>query len=208
MTRAYWPCWAGALALSGTALTYFLTLGRTMGVSSYYRRLVDARRELHEQRELGALGADADALVAALHAATLEEMGQSSSQPAVSSDSTPVSEAPGKPLRANAVPWTAPALFLLMLVVGGAVAAMLRGGFRVQLTPGPLFEHFFSTGAAGLVVLLAGGLCVGFGTQMAGGCTSGHGLSGTARFQPGSLAATASFFGAGAGVSLLLARFL
>jgi uncharacterized membrane protein YedE/YeeE len=46
-------------------------------------------------------------------------------------------------------------------------------------------------------LLLVGGLLVGFGTQMGGGCTSGHGVCGLARLSPRSLAATAAFLAAG-----------
>jgi hypothetical protein len=53
-------------------------------------------------------------------------------------------------------------------------------------------------------MLVLGGALVGFGTTLAGGCSSGHGLFGCARLQPGSLLATASFFGAAVGVSLVL----
>jgi len=60
------------------------------------------------------------------------------------------------------------------------------------------------TSAIGLAILLVGGLLVGFGTRMAGGCTTGHGFSGCSRLQPGSLIATASFFGTAVGVSFLL----
>jgi hypothetical protein len=57
-------------------------------------------------------------------------------------------------------------------------------------------------------MLLAGGALVGFGTRMAGGCTSGHGMCGVSRFQKGSLLATAAFFGTGVVTSLLLGKLL
>merc|ERR1719321_234587 len=41
---------------------------------------------------------------------------------------------------------------------------------------------------------IVGGICVGFGTRMGCGCTSGHGLSGLARFSPRSFVAVGSFF--------------
>jgi uncharacterized protein len=47
------------------------------------------------------------------------------------------------------------------------------------------------------VTLVAGGLLVGFGTRLANGCTSGHGVCGLARLSPRSLAATATFMAAG-----------
>ncbi|CAI0814789.1 Predicted transporter component [Serratia proteamaculans] len=41
--------------------------------------------------------------------------------------------------------------------------------------------------------LIVAGLLVGVGTRLGGGCTSGHGVCGTARLAPRSLAATAVF---------------
>ena len=46
-------------------------------------------------------------------------------------------------------------------------------------------------------LLVAGGVLVGFGTRMGGGCTSGHGVCGISRLSPRSLVATASFMVAG-----------
>jgi len=42
-------------------------------------------------------------------------------------------------------------------------------------------------------LLLAGGLLVGFGTRVCGGCTSGHGVCGLSRLSPRSLVATGTF---------------
>jgi uncharacterized membrane protein YedE/YeeE len=48
----------------------------------------------------------------------------------------------------------------------------------------------------GLPVLAAAGLAVGFGTHMASGCTSGHGVCGLSRLSPRSIAATLAFMAA------------
>ena len=40
---------------------------------------------------------------------------------------------------------------------------------------------------------MVAGLCVGFGTRLGNGCTSGHGLCGLSRLSPRSIAATAIF---------------
>lgn len=45
--------------------------------------------------------------------------------------------------------------------------------------------------------LAAAGLLVGFGTVMANGCTSGHGICGIARFSKRSIVATMVFMGVG-----------
>ena len=50
---------------------------------------------------------------------------------------------------------------------------------------------------ANAATLIAGGLLVGFGSRLANGCTSGQGVCGLARLSPCSLAATATFMGAG-----------
>lgn len=45
-----------------------------------------------------------------------------------------------------------------------------------------------------LVPVLLVGLALGYGSRWAGGCTSGHGLSGCAAGSPDSLATTVTFF--------------
>lgn len=47
------------------------------------------------------------------------------------------------------------------------------------------------------LLLIVGGLLVGFGTRLGNGCTSGHGVCGVARLSPRSIAATATFLTAG-----------
>jgi uncharacterized protein len=49
----------------------------------------------------------------------------------------------------------------------------------------------------GFVSVLVGGFLVGFGTASAGGCTSGHAISGLADLQLPSLVAVAGFFAGG-----------
>jgi uncharacterized protein len=50
---------------------------------------------------------------------------------------------------------------------------------------------------ASLPTVIAGGLLVGFGTRLGGGCTSGHGVCGLARFSRRSIVATFVFMVAG-----------
>lgn len=52
--------------------------------------------------------------------------------------------------------------------------------------------------------LLVAGLLVGFGTRLARGCTSGHGVCGLSRFSLRSLVATLTFMAAGAVTVFLL----
>jgi uncharacterized membrane protein YedE/YeeE len=100
--------------------------------------------------------------------------------------------------------WSTHVLFLVGIVAGAALSALLAGQ-RLTWDPGPAFSALIGRGAAGYVALFMGGALVGFGTRLAGGCTSGHGLSGCARLSPGSLVNTACFFGLGIVLSLILA---
>ncbi len=61
---------------------------------------------------------------------------------------------------------------------------------------------------AGYGALVLAGLLVGIGTRYGGGCTSGHGVCGVARLSPRSLAATATFMGAGFATVFLLRHAL
>lgn len=59
--------------------------------------------------------------------------------------------------------------------------------------------------AASPLVLVAGGVLVGFGTRLGGGCTSGHGVCGIARLSRRSITATGLFIAAGA-ATVFIAR--
>jgi uncharacterized membrane protein YedE/YeeE len=56
----------------------------------------------------------------------------------------------------------------------------------------------------GFAVLAVGGFLVGFGTRYAGGCTSGHAISGLSNLQLPSLVAVIGFFIGG----LIMTHFL
>lgn len=76
--------------------------------------------------------------------------------------------------------------FLAGLPAGAALATRLAGdvhGFAITGSP---------------VLLVAGGLLVGFGTQLGSGCTSGHGVCGIARGSRRSIVATVVFMATGA----------
>ena len=62
------------------------------------------------------------------------------------------------------------------------------------LQPTELFNWNFLQTLQGAVLLCLGGFLVGFGTRYAGGCTSGHSITGLSTLQPTSLVATIGFF--------------
>ncbi len=85
----------------------------------------------------------------------------------------------------------------LLIVIGLPVGALLFTAVGGSVTP-----HL----TASPVVLVAGGLLVGFGTRLSGGCTSGHGVCGNARLSIRSMVATVAFIAAGVAV-VAIGRF-
>ena len=65
------------------------------------------------------------------------------------------------------------------------------------LVPAELISWDSLTTLPGFIVIVLGGFLVGFGTRYAGGCTSGHAISGLANFQLPSLIAVLGFFAGG-----------
>jgi uncharacterized membrane protein YedE/YeeE len=63
--------------------------------------------------------------------------------------------------------------------------------------PNDLFNWQNLFTARGIIMMVAGGFLVGFGTRYAGGCTSGHAIMGLSSFQWPSLVATVSFMTGG-----------
>jgi len=70
--------------------------------------------------------------------------------------------------------------------VAGLLAAPLLAALGGASLPMPAMP-------ANLAVVAIGGLLVGVGTRISGGCTSGHGVCGTARLSTRSITATAIF---------------
>lgn len=62
------------------------------------------------------------------------------------------------------------------------------------LVPSDIFNWSNLATVQGIIIMIAGGFLVGFGSRYAGGCTSGHAISGLANFQISSLVAVIGFF--------------
>lgn len=70
--------------------------------------------------------------------------------------------------------------------IAGLILAPLIAGLIGFATPSPELPGSWT-------VIIAAGILVGFGTRLAGGCTSGHGICGVARLSVRSIAATVIF---------------
>ena len=102
--------------------------------------------------------------------------------------------------------WRLP--FLAGLVIGGFLSAALGGGWHATWALG-MFDDVIGFGPAGkLAWMFAGGLFIGFGTRLAGGCTSGHGIFGMSNLEMPSLVSTLSFMAGGIVTTQLIYRVL
>lgn len=63
-----------------------------------------------------------------------------------------------------------------------------------SLVPNEIFSMESPIALKRLILLIVGGLLVGFGTRYAGGCTSGHAIAGLSSLQKPSLIAVIGFF--------------
>ena len=208
----YWSWWLGALALAGLTLAFWLSFNRTLGVSGSWARLVMWREDRFIKLSEAPFRNNPEMLKDALMAATIMEFGERAVANALASHkvrhgASAVAQPLNPPPKAlpSRAPWTAHFTFLAMLVAGGFLSGAAGGTPQFDL--GEVHTRLFGTGMGNWITLIVGGAMVGFGTQMAGGCTSGHGLSGCSRLVPASLIATATFFGTAVVVSLLIHFF-
>ena len=100
-------------------------------------------------------------------------------------------------------------MMLLFGIAGGAfLSAWLGSELTGEWVPAMWAARFGSDSIRPrLLVAFAGGLLMAFGARMAGGCTSGHGISGALQLSVGSWIALICFFVGGIGTAMLLFRF-
>ena len=77
-----------------------------------------------------------------------------------------------------------------------------------SLAPADLFNWSSLLTAKGIILIVAGGFLVGFGTRYAGGCTSGHSIMGLSNLQWPSLVATVCFMIGGFIMANLILPFI
>ena len=186
----YWSWWQGGLALGLFTVLFRVLLSRPVGVSGSWFRVTSSREERQTEQQAQQLAGDSEAMNDAFMAATLEEFGDhtievdtKSAQGAVDPQQNQTPASIGQH-----------GVFMLFIFIGGLLSALLSGRFSVDIELSSRFTQLSYGLAPSWIYLLLGGMMVGFGTQMAGGCTTGHGLSGCAQFSASSLAATAVFF--------------
>lgn len=88
------------------------------------------------------------------------------------------------------------------IALGALLASVLQGKLDLRSGYESMLDLFSLP--ATVVVLVIGGVVMGYGARMSGGCTSGHGLCGTSARSLTSVAATATFMSVAIGITFLL----
>ena len=93
-------------------------------------------------------------------------------------------------------------LLLLGIVLGGLAYALLAGAPDAGMSYSWLDAHLSMAGE--VAVLFGAGLLIGVGARTAGGCTSGHGLTGSALASPASVVSMMTIMATAVGTTFLL----
>ena len=94
--------------------------------------------------------------------------------------------------------------FVLAIVAGGAIAALTGGEFANEWLPPMWVARFGDSMGLRAAIGFGGGVLMAIGARLSGGCTSGHGISGTLQLNPGSWISAICFFIGGIAVAIPL----
>ena len=95
-------------------------------------------------------------------------------------------------------------LFLVGTFLGAGLSALMSGNLRWQAVPSVWRERFGSRLLPRFGAAFLGGALVLYGARMAGGCTSGHGISGTLQLALSSWVFFLALFVSGMATALVL----
>jgi hypothetical protein len=200
MQMGEWPFWLVGAALAGAMLIHWWVTRRMFAGSGRFTALIDfVRQGPPKEKELSM-----EEMIAAMREMTAQEYGTEAVEELPN-------EAPPAPSLAPTLKPVDHVIFLIGIMLGGTLAVFVGGGewtASTQMQSALFIDIFGDSPGVAAAVLAFGGVLVGFGTRMAGGCTTGHGLCGVSRFQIGSIVSTCAFFGGGVVVSLTLGAFL
>lgn len=102
--------------------------------------------------------------------------------------------------------WDYGMLFLVGTFLGSLISSLASRSFRLETVPTVWSDHFGASGLKRFIAAFAGGALVLFGARMAGGCTSGHGISGALQFAVSSWLFFAVMFASGIATAAILFR--
>lgn len=95
-------------------------------------------------------------------------------------------------------------MLVVGLFLGALTSSLLSGDFGLVWVPDLWASRMGGSVGLRLVAALIGGVLIGFGARLAGGCTSGHGISGVLQLAPSSLIAGACIFIGGIATAFLI----
>lgn len=87
--------------------------------------------------------------------------------------------------------------FIMGIMIGAFLSAILSGTFTLTYNPALWVSIFGDSYAIRFSAAFFGGILMGLGSRWAGGCTSGHGISGTMQMAVSGWLAVFSFFVSG-----------
>jgi len=99
-----------------------------------------------------------------------------------------------------------PLMIIPGIMIGAFLSAMLSGQLHILLVPTLWGSTFGFNPVLRIAAALLGGIFLGFGARWAGGCTSGHGISGSIQLSVASIITAACFFAGGIVVAITLFR--
>ncbi len=97
-------------------------------------------------------------------------------------------------------------MFVVGIFLGSAIASILGGTWKPQHIPDMWVERFGTRATPRALAAFGGGILALFGARLAGGCPSGHGLSGMLQLSISGFVSLVCFFAAGAVVARILYR--
>lgn len=95
-------------------------------------------------------------------------------------------------------------VFVISTIIGGFIAAGTGGEIRNEWLHPMWVDRFGDSIALRGIIGFTGGVLMAFGARLAGGCTSGHGISGTLQLNAGSWLTVICMFIAGIATAMLL----
>lgn len=95
-------------------------------------------------------------------------------------------------------------MLVLGIVIGSFISSLLSGDFQWQWIPSRWEITFGGSVFLRIIIALIGGIFLGFGARWTGGCTSGHGISGTLQLAVSSWISAICFFIGGIMTALFL----
>lgn len=99
-------------------------------------------------------------------------------------------------------------MLVIGIVIGAFLSAQLSGAFQLRWIPGLWQDAFGTQAVPRVVVAFIGGIFMGVGSRWAGGCTSGHGISGTLQLTVSSWIAAICFFIGGILTAMLIYKVI